>query len=148
MYLREELGSSDYVKCLLLFYGWYGLKDSASQRLLGGPWDGLTEAEWQWYKELYAEDTAELETSPYANLFLNDLTRDMPSCYIAAAEYDPLKDDSTALATILEEYGIPPPLRDVRRRHPRVPALHQDASTEANLALEHGAEHFRQQMGC
>ena len=147
MYLREELGSSDYVKCLLLFYGWYGLKDSASQRLLGGPWDGLTEAEWQWYKELYAEDTAELETSPYANLFLNDLTRDMPSCYIAAAEYDPLKDDSTALATILEEYGIP------HRFEMFEGVIHAflhytKMLDEANLALEHGAEHFRQQMGC
>ena len=147
MYLREELGGSDYVKCLLLFYGWYGLKDSASQRLLGGPWDGLTEAEWQWYKELYAEDTAQLETSPYANLFLNDLTRDMPSCYIAAAEYDPLKDDSTALATILEEYGIP------HRFEMFEGVIHAflhytKMLDEANLALEHGAEHFRQQMGC
>ena len=147
MYLREELGGSDYVKCLLLFYGWYGLKDSASQRLLGGPWDGLTEAEWQWYKGLYAEDTAELETSPYANLFLNDLTRDMPSCYIAAAEYDPLKDDSTALATILEEYGIP------HRFEMFEGVIHAflhytKMLDEANLALEHGAEHFRQQMGC
>ena len=147
MYLREELGGSDYVKCLLLFYGWYGLKDSASQRLLGGPWDGLTEAEWQWYKELYAEDTAELETSPYANLFLNDLTRDMPSCYIAAAEYDPLRDDSTALATILEEYGIP------HRFEMFEGVIHAflhytKMLDEANLALEHGAEHFRQQMGC
>ena len=146
MYLREELGGSDYVKCLLLFYGWYGLKDSASQRLLGGPWDGLTEAEWQWYKELYAEDTAELETSPYANLFLNDLTRDMPSCYIAAAEYDPLKDDSTALATILEEYGIP------HRFEMFEGVIHAflhytKMLDEANLALEHGAEYFRQQMG-
>ena len=146
-HLHEELGGSDYVKCLLLFYGWYGLKDSASQRLLGGPWDGLTEAEWQWYKELYAEDTAELETSPYANLFLNDLTRDMPSCYIAAAEYDPLKDDSTALATILEEYGIP------HRFEMFEGVIHAflhytKMLDEANLALEHGAEHFRQQMGC
>ena len=67
MYLREELGGSDYVKCLLLFYGWYGLKDSASQRLLHG------------------------------------------TC-----------DDPRGIR-------YPPPLRDVRRRHPRVPALHQDA---------------------
>ena len=98
-------------------------------------------------KELYAEDTAQLETSPYANLFLNDLTRDMPSCYIAAAEYDPLKDDSTALATILEEYGIP------HRFEMFEGVIHAflhytKMLDEANLALEHGAEHFRQQMGC
>ena len=38
---------------------------------------------------LYAEDAAALAREPYANLFLNDLTRDVPPCYIAAAEYDP-----------------------------------------------------------
>lgn len=146
MYLREELGGSAFVKCLLLFYGWYGLKDSASQRLLGGPWDGLTEAEWQWYKELYATDTAELETSPYANLFLNDLTRDMPSCYIAAAEFDPLKDDSTALATICEEHGIP--CRFEMFEGVIHAFLHYTKMLdEANRALEHGAEYFRENIG-
>lgn len=146
MYLREELGGSAFVKCLLLFYGWYGLKDSASQRLLGGPWDGLTEAEWQWYKELYATDTGQLETSPYANLFLNDLTRDMPSCYIAAAEFDPLKDDSTALATICEEYGIP--CRFEMFEGVIHAFLHYTKMLdEANRALEHGAEYFRENIG-
>ena len=146
MYLREELGGSAFVKCLLLFYGWYGLKDSASQRLLGGPWDGLTEAEWQWYKELYATDTGQLETSPYANLFLNDLTRDMPSCYIAAAEFDPLKDDSTALATICEEHGIP--CRFEMFEGVIHAFLHYTKMLdEANRALEHGAEYFRENIG-
>ena len=45
MYLREEKGASDFVKCCLLYYGWFGLTDSSSMRLLGGPWDGLTEAD-------------------------------------------------------------------------------------------------------
>ena len=71
----------------------------------------------------------------------------MPSCYIAAAEYDPLKDDSTALATILEEHGIP------HRFEMFEGVIHAflhytKMLDEANLALEHGAEHFRQQMGC
>lgn len=145
MYLRGELGNSDFVKCLLLFYGWYGLKDSASQRLLGGPWDGLTEEDWQWYKDLYANDVKELETSPYANLFLNDMTHDMPACYIAAAQYDPLKDDSTALATICEEYGIP------HRYEMFEGVIHAflhytKMLDEANQALEHGAEFFRTQL--
>lgn len=145
MYLREELGGADFVKCLLLFYGWYGLKDSASQRLLGGPWDGLTEEDWKWYKDLYANDVEELETSPYANLFLNDMTRDMPACYIAAAQYDPLKDDSAALAAIFEEYGIP------HRYEMFEGVIHAflhytKMLDEANLALEHGAEFFRTQL--
>lgn len=52
------------------------------------------------YQQLYANDIEELKTSPYANLFLNDMTHDMPACYIAAAEYDPLRDDSSTLAAI------------------------------------------------
>ena len=60
LYLREEMGGADFVKCLLLFYGWFGLTDSSSMRLLGGPWDGLTEEDWQFYLNLYAEDPAAL----------------------------------------------------------------------------------------
>ena len=66
MYLREEKGASDFVKCCLLYYGWFGLTDSSSMRLLGGPWDGLTEADWQFYMQMYANDPAELAASPYA----------------------------------------------------------------------------------
>ena len=64
-------------------------------------------ADWQFYMQMYANDPAELAASPYANLFLNDLERDMPACYIAAAEYDPLRDDSATLAAICEQYGTP-----------------------------------------
>lgn len=61
MYLREEKKNAAYIKCLLLYYGWFGLKDSASMRLLGGPWDGLTEEDWQFYLNLYADDVKEVE---------------------------------------------------------------------------------------
>ena len=50
-------------------------------------------------------DPAELAASPYANLFLNDLERDMPACYIAAAEYDPLRDEGEAFAARLDAEG-------------------------------------------
>ena len=146
MYLREELGGSDFVKCCLLYYGWFGLKDSSSMRLLGGSWDGLTEADWKFYMQMYANDLAELEESPYANLFLNDMTRDMPACYIAAAEYDPLCDDSTTLATICEEHGIP--YRFELFEGVIHAFLHYTKMLdEANDALEHGATFYRQQMG-
>ena len=108
LYLREELGGSGFVRCCLLFYGWFGLADSSSMRLLGGPWDGLTEEDWQWYLGLYAEDAAALAREPYANLFLNDMTRDMPACYMRAVRH--------ARA-----------LRGVQGRHPRVSALHAHA---------------------
>ncbi|MEG0991572.1 MAG: acetyl esterase [Gordonibacter sp.] len=146
LYLREECGGADWVKCLMLYYGWFGLKDSASMRLLGGPWDGLTEEDWLYYRTMYASDVAELEASPYANLFLNDLTRDMPACYVAAAGLDPLRDDSAALAAILEEHGIP--CRYEAFEGVIHAFLHYTKMLdEANDALEHGATFYRQQLG-
>ena len=54
-YLRQEVGDASYIKALL-YYGCYGLTDSASRRLLGGAWDGLTEEDWKFYLSNYAED--------------------------------------------------------------------------------------------
>ncbi|MEG0376240.1 MAG: alpha/beta hydrolase fold domain-containing protein, partial [Raoultibacter sp.] len=146
MYLREVCGNSEFIKCLLLFYGWFGLTDSSSMRLLGGSWDGLSEEDWQFYLRMYAEDPTELKTNPYANCFLNDLSWDMPACYIAAAQYDPLIDDSATLAAILEENSIP--------HHYEVfegvihAFLHYTKMLDAaNDALEHGATFYRQQLG-
>lgn len=146
MYLREECGGSDYVKCLLLFYGWFGLSDSSSMRLLGGSWDGLTEEDWLWYRELYANNLDELMTSPYANLFLNDLSRDVPACYIAAAELDPLLDDSKTLAAICEQYGVPHRL-EVFKGVIHAFLHYTLMLDEANDALEHGATFYRNELG-
>ncbi len=107
MYLRERKGEGSLIKSLLLFYGWFGLADSPSKRLLGGPWDGLTEKDWEFYLCLAFEDPDAALADPLANLFLNDLTRNMPACYIAAAKLDPLLDDSALLATICKENGVP-----------------------------------------
>lgn len=146
LYLREELGGSDFVKCCLLYYGWFGLTDSSSMRLLGGPWDGLTEADWQFYLQMYANDPAELTASPYANLFLNDMERDMPACYIAAAEFDPLRDDSATLAAICEQHGVP--CRYEVFEGVIHAFLHYTKMLDAaNDALEHGATFYRQQLG-
>lgn len=146
MYLREECGGSDFVKCLLLYYGWFGLTDSSSMRLLGGSWDGLAEEDWKFYMQLYANDPAELAASPYANLFLNDLTHDMPACYIAAAEYDPLRDDSYTLAAICEQYGTP--VRYEVFEGVIHAFLHYTKMLDAaNDALAHGAAFYREQLG-
>lgn len=146
MYLREEKKNAAYIKCLLLYYGWFGLKDSASMRLLGGPWDGLTEEDWQFYLNLYADDVKEVEKSPYANLFLNDLTHDMPACYIAAAEFDPLRDDSATLAAICDQYEIPHRF-EVFQGTIHAFLHYTCVLDDANDALEHGATFFRQQVG-
>lgn len=143
-YLRDkEREVFKSVRALLLFYGWFGLKDSASQRLLGGPWDGLTEADWKFYKELYSKDVKDLEESPYANILLNDMSHDVPAMYIASAEYDPLVDDSKALAAVCREYEIP---HKYEMFEGLIHAfLHYTKQLpEANLALEHASEFFRE----
>lgn len=106
LYLRDEFHDAAYVKSLLLYYGAYGLTDSRSFRLLGGSWDGLGKADYEYYVKCYTSSLDDLE-SPYFNCLNADLTHNVPPCYIAAAEYDPLKDDSYTLADIFEEYGIP-----------------------------------------
>lgn len=146
LYLRQECGGADFVKCLMLYYGWFGLQDSSSMRLLGGPWDGLTEEDWQFYMQLYAEDVEALKTAPYANLFLNDLTHDMPACYIAAAEFDPLRDDSATLAAICKQYGIPCE-HEVFEGTIHAFLHYTRALDAANDALEHGATFFRRIVG-
>lgn len=146
LYLRQELGGADFVKCLLLFYGWFGLTDSPSMRLLGGPWDGLSEEDWKFYMSMYAEDAPALVGEPYANLFLNDLTRDVPPCYIAAAEFDPLRDDSALLASILRASGIP--CRYELFEGVIHAFLHYTRMLDAaNDALEHGATFYRETLG-
>ena len=146
LYLRQECGGADFVKCLLLYYGWFGLQDSSSMRLLGGSWDGLTEEDWAFYMKLYARDDEDLRTALYANLFLNDLTHDMPACYIAAAEYDPLRDDSATLAAICKQYGIPYE-HEVFAGTIHAFLHYTRVLDAANDALEHGATFLRRCMG-
>ncbi len=146
LYLRQEKGDASFVKSLLLFYGWFGLSDSSSMRLLGGPWDGLAEDDWAFYLSLYLNDPTEAKTNPYVNLFLNDMTHDMPACYIAAAQYDPLRDDSATLAAICEQYGIPYDY-EVFRGTIHAFLHYTSLLDDANDALEHGASFFREQLG-
>jgi acetyl esterase len=94
---------------LLLYYGSYGLRDSASRRLYGGPWDGLTEEELAFYRQCYLRGPDD-ERDPRYDLLAADLAG-TPPCFIAACALDPLQDDSRALAALLEEQGTPAELR-------------------------------------
>jgi acetyl esterase len=94
------------LSALALYYGLYGLRDSVSRRLLGGPWDGLTEADLAYYDECYLADPADAR-SPYVDCLSADLGTGVPPCYLAAAELDPLRDDTTALAQLLSVCGVP-----------------------------------------
>jgi acetyl esterase len=106
LYLRD---GTDGTPCpalgpLLLWYGMYGLRDSVSRRLLGGPWDGLTPEDLAAYQAWYTADPADLD-SPYLDLLSADLSG-LPPVYLAATDLDPLLDDSTALARLLALHGV------------------------------------------
>ncbi|MDK8601605.1 acetylesterase [Trueperella sp. HMSC08B05] len=104
LYLRDVMNDAGGVRCFLLYYGWFGLKDSVSIRLYGGVWDGLTPEDFSMYKQLYITREADLD-SPYLNIFNADL-EGLPPAYICAAELDPLLDDSRLLAKIYETQGV------------------------------------------
>lgn len=90
---------------LALYYGWYGLADSGSRRLLGGPWDGLTDEDLDYYMSIYLADPSD-EASPYWNTLSQDLSK-LPPTYLVTAELDPLRDDTATLAAMLTQHGIP-----------------------------------------
>ena len=70
-----------------------------------------------------------------------------PSCTCtAAAEYDPLRDDSATLAAICEQYGTP--VRYEVFEGVIHAFLHYTKMLDAaNDALEHGATFYREQLG-
>lgn len=106
LWLRDEVGDPTGIISMMLFYGSYGLRDSMSMRLFGGPWDGLTEEDYLYYINLYFNNVDEA-SSPYFNILGADLTYGIPPCYIVAAGLDPLRDDSRTLNAMLREYGTP-----------------------------------------
>ncbi|MGB8452380.1 MAG: alpha/beta hydrolase fold domain-containing protein [Anaerocolumna sp.] len=103
LYLRDKRPDISNIKSLLLYYGAYGLKDSMSQRLFGGYWDGLTLEALHGYNKSFTNQ--EDEDSPYRLLFNSDLTYGIPPSYILACELDPLLDDSKLLHQILRAHG-------------------------------------------
>ncbi len=104
LWLRDEVGSDIVVDSMLLFYGAFGLRDSASMRLFGGSWDGLTEADYAYYLEQYFASSEDLY-SPYFDILSADLAG-VPPCYIVAAGLDPLRDDSRTLHQMLQAHQV------------------------------------------
>lgn len=91
------------VHALLLFYGGHGLTDSASRRLYGGDWDGMSREELDAISDDYFSTPADA-SSPYVDHLSADLSG-LPPVFIAAAGLDPLRDDSQALYARLDEAG-------------------------------------------
>lgn len=106
MLMMRDEGSLTSVRAMLLYYGVYGLKDSSSMRLLGGVWDGLTEADYQYYLDQYFADPADVNDK-YFNILGNDFSQGIPPTYVVAAGLDPLRDDSRTLVDILNLCSVP-----------------------------------------
>lgn len=108
VYLQNNRGATPWVSSLLLFYGMYGLRDSVSLRTLGGPWDGLSEADLQMYLSMYLPDdfgsNPNVDTQ-YYDLLSTDFTPSMAPCFVLGVALDPLRDDSRALADLLGAAG-------------------------------------------
>lgn len=102
LYRRDSGKDSGSVKAMALFYGLYGLKDSASRSLYGNEIDWLRPEDMEYYFREYLQ-SSEDEEKPYVNILNADLTWGVPPCFIGACEFDPLKDDSVALYEILKE---------------------------------------------
>ncbi len=105
LFLRDELEDISFIKSLILYYGLFGLKDSPSRRVLGGPWDGLSKEDLKYYETSYLNNEEE-SNHPYYDCLNADLSYGIPPVYLAVAELDPLKDDSFALEKILKKHNI------------------------------------------
>ncbi|MBF0527930.1 MAG: alpha/beta hydrolase fold domain-containing protein [Deltaproteobacteria bacterium] len=100
----RNLGHRDLVKLLLLYYGMYGLRDSCSRRLFGGLEDGMSDEDLALYLKAYIRGPEDMEDIRF-NVLNADL-QGAPPCFIGAAEYDPLIDDSRTLKAMLDEVGV------------------------------------------
>ncbi len=138
--LRDEGFPIAAIRALLLYYGTYGLTDSPSMRRYGGPWDGMGPEDLAFYQRVYLGGKAPGDC-PYYDCYSHDLTRDMPPCFVAAAQLDPLADDSRLLAAVLQDGGIP------CEYHTYAGALHgflhySAVMDDAAAALDSGAAFF------
>ena len=143
LWLRDEVGDNAYVKALLLYYGYYGLRDSCSRRLFGSSIDGLSKEDLAYYDSCWIGDlTDEALGSPYYDMLSNDLKTSMPGCYIASAGLDPLRDDSACLHAILDEMGVPNVYENFEGvLHAYI--HHTRMLDEANVCIEHSVDFWK-----
>ena len=89
----------------LLYYGAYGLKDSASRRMYGwADLDGMGDEDTAMYRDAYIPNPADRD-HPRNNLLKADMAG-LPPAFIVGVEFDPLRDDSLALAAFMRERGV------------------------------------------
>ncbi|HCL93566.1 MAG TPA: acetylesterase [Gammaproteobacteria bacterium] len=91
------------IQCLLLYYGAYGLTDSAAWQKYGNADFEFTREEKEFYLASYLNTKADRD-DPRFKVLDGDISL-LPSAFIAAAECDPLQDDSTALYKAMQNAG-------------------------------------------
>jgi acetyl esterase len=96
--------SPDLLKCLLLYYGTYGLRDSRSLRLFGGPEDGLSPKDFAFYRSCYLP--SDVDSHDFRIDMLGADLGGLPPVFLAAAEFDPLLDDSLTLKELLDRNEV------------------------------------------
>ena len=91
------------LRSLLLIYGGFGLRDSATRRLWGGDWDGMKMDDLAGFMDALYSSEADAR-SVYVNPLEADV-RGLPPVFLRSAELDPLADDSRAFAEVLRRAG-------------------------------------------
>ena len=110
-----------------------------------GAWDGMTEADLDYYNKMYLGDQ-DPNDCPYYNIYVNDLTWGIPPCFIVAAELDPLRDDNRLLYEVLTDKGVHCEYHEYKG------ALHafihySKVMDDAEDALRRGAHFFAHECG-
>ncbi len=104
MTIRDEGGPA--LKGGVLLYGTYvGNMETPSVKAFGGGGYFLTSADMLWFSKHYLNGAEDLR-NPKAYPIHGNLAG-LPPLFIAAAEFDPLLDDSTELAARLRSLGEP-----------------------------------------
>ncbi len=97
--LAPAVRAAQSVAGALLFYGSYGLRDSASRRLYAGGAFGLGARELAFFTRNHLRAPADAEDPRLDPLGVEaaEALGALPPLFVAAAELDPLRDDSLAL---------------------------------------------------
>jgi len=140
LYLRDIKIDVSFLRCLLLYYGSYGLNDSKSMRLFGGDYDGLSRKDLITYTKMYIGD--ENTDLRYFDCFSNHLIKEAPPCYIAYGDLDPLQDDSKLLYDILTYHNVKAELEEFKGV---VHAFlhHSRILQESIEAIQHGSDFYK-----
>lgn len=104
LYLKNKGVQCQRIKTLILYYGYFGLRDSISRRLFGSELDGMRKEDLDFYEKIYLGDITESNDlyKKYVDLFNQPLPNDMANVFLGACELDPLLDDSKLMYELLK----------------------------------------------